>query len=155
MGDFTLQSSVSLWKSNKGALLRVENLRQTKNGLEMYITSRGRSDPQFCEWRTFHCFVLNSEMTVSSGLPWLLLPVPQPRPLSVSTRVAAVQEHPARNGYSDQVLYKPQSKSKKSTRKKSPKIQPGMVISRSGSPKHHRSLHTRQLDMRKATSITS
>ena len=53
------------------------------------------------------------EITVSSGLPWLLLPVPQPRPLSVSTRVAAVQEHPARNGYSDQVLYKPQSKSKK------------------------------------------
>ena len=55
----------------------------------------------------------DSEITISSGLPWLLLPVPQPRPLSVSARVAAVQEHPARNGYSDQVLYKPQSKSKK------------------------------------------
>ena len=39
----------------------------------------------------------------SPGLPWLLLSLPQPRPLRLSPCLAAVQEYPAWDGHSDQV----------------------------------------------------
>ena len=40
---------------------------------------------------------------IFSGLSWLLLPLPQPRPLCLPSCLASVQEYPAWDGHPDQV----------------------------------------------------